>query len=91
MELEEVEKHEKKVMDMFKTDPQNSTSHFILGAYYEKKGLLEDAIEEFKIISNRNIYSPIPHEILGKLYNNIAFKDRAILELQKALQLSQQR
>lgn len=59
-----------------------------LGAYYINQGLLQDAINEFQIISKINIDAPVPHEILGSLYTDVGDKDKAIEELQKALALA---
>lgn len=84
----EVGSQEKRIKDLFRDDPNSCSYHSLLGFYYIKKGLLEDAIKEFKMISEINADAPLPHEILGKLYNDIGKKDMAIAELQKALQLS---
>ena len=84
----EVGAQEKRIKDLFRDDPNSCSFHSVLGFYYIKKGLLEDAIKEFKMISEINANAPLPHEILGKLYNDTGKKDMAIAELQKALQLS---
>ena len=90
-DLVDVESQQKRMKDLFKDNPNSSSYHFVMGSYYQKKGLLEDAIREFEFISKINSDSPIPHEILGKLYSDVGQKDKAIAELQKALKLSQQR
>ena len=84
----EVGSQEKRIKDLFRENPNSCSYHLLLGSYYIKKGLLEDAIKEFKMISEINADAPLPHEILGKLYNDIGKKDMAIAELQKALLLS---
>jgi len=75
----------------FGNDPDSSSLHSFLGAYYINQGLLEDAIKEFEIISEMNPDAPLPHEILGSLYSDIGKKDKAIAELQKALELARER
>ncbi|MFQ5752320.1 MAG: hypothetical protein ACE5HI_10015, partial [bacterium] len=66
-ELQMVESQEKKAKEMFKDELNSSSFHFILGAYYDKKGLFEDAITKFEIIAKMNADAPLPHEILGRL------------------------
>jgi len=73
---------------MFKNDPESSSMHSVLGAYYTNKGLLQDAINEFQSIARLNIDSALPHELLGSLYSKVGEKDKAIDELQKALTLA---
>jgi tetratricopeptide (TPR) repeat protein len=84
----EVEENEKMIRDTFKNDPESSSLHSILGAFYINKGLLQDAISEFLNISKINTDTALPHEILGSLYSEIGDKDKAIDELQKALTLT---
>jgi len=84
----EVEENEKAIRDMFKNDPESSSMHSVLGAYYTNKGLLQDAINEFHSIVRLNTDSALPHELLGSLYSKIGEKDKAIDELQKALTLA---
>ena len=76
------------IRDSFRDDPECSSMHSVLGAYYINNGLLQDAINEFQIISNINIDAAMPHEILGSLYSEVGDKDKAIDELQKALTLT---
>lgn len=90
-ELQRVQTQENKVKDMFKDDLNSSNFHFILGAYYDNKGLLQDAIAKFEMIADLNADAPFPHEILGRLYSNIGLKDQAIAELQMAIKLSQRK
>ena len=47
----EVGSQEKRIKDLFRDDPNSCSYHSLLGFYYIKKGLLEDAIKEFKMIS----------------------------------------
>jgi len=90
-EVHKVEEQEKNVKKQFDGQVNNNSYHFILGAYYQKKGLLADAIKKFELISKMNPNAPLPHEILGNIYKKIGLKDMAIAELQKAIKLSQQR
>jgi hypothetical protein len=84
----EVEGQEAVIMNTFRDEPEGSNLHSVLGAYYIKQGLLQDAITEFRIISSMNASAPLPHEILGSIYTEAGDKDKAIEELQKALELS---
>jgi tetratricopeptide (TPR) repeat protein len=84
----EVEENEKMIRDAFKNDPESSSLHSIMGAFYINKGLLQDAVDEFITISQINTNTALPHEILGSLYSEIGDKDKAIDELQKALTLA---
>jgi len=83
-----VEEQEKMIRDTFRDEPESSSLHSVLGAYYIEQGLLLDAINEFKIISKINADAPLPHEILGSLYTDVGNKDKAIEELKKALELA---
>jgi tetratricopeptide (TPR) repeat protein len=84
----EVADHESAIRNSFRENPESSTLHSLLAAYYIDQGLLQDAISEFRIISGINADAPLPHEILGSLYSEIGEKDKAIAELQKALTLA---
>jgi tetratricopeptide (TPR) repeat protein len=84
----EVLDHEALIRKAFVNDPDSSSLHSFLGAYYMNQGLLQDAVSEFIIISRINPDAPLPHEILGTLYSDAGNKDKAIEELQKALALS---
>ena len=84
----EVEGQEAVIRNTFRDEPESSNLHSVLGAYYIKQGLLQDAITEFRIISSMNASAPLPHEILGSIYSEAGDKDKAIEELQKALELS---
>jgi hypothetical protein len=84
----EVAEQEKEINLTFNDDPGSSSFHSVLGAYYINQGLLQDAIKEFQSVSEINPEAPIPHEILGSLYNSVGNKDKAIEELKKALSLS---
>jgi len=84
----EVITQEESINELFSSDQNSSSYYSVLGAYYMSKGLLEDAIEEFKMVSKTNPGAALPHEILGKLYSDVGKKDLAISELQKALQLA---
>jgi hypothetical protein len=84
----EVSSQEVLIRNTFSTEPESSGFHSVLGAYYINQGLLQDAINEFLLVSEINKEAPIPHEILGSLYNSVGNKDKAIEELKKALSLS---
>jgi tetratricopeptide (TPR) repeat protein len=84
----EVERNEDAIRITFNNDPESSSLHSVLGAYYRNNGLLQDAIIEFQTISKLNIDAALPHELLGSLYTEVGDKDKAIDELQKALTLT---
>lgn len=84
----EVEKNEISIRNTFNNDPESSSMHTVLGAYYRNSGLLQDAITEFLTISKLNKDASLPHELLGSLYSAVGDKDKAIDELQKALTLT---
>jgi hypothetical protein len=87
----EVEENENTIRSTFKNDPESSSLHSVLGAYFINKGLLQDAIIEFQTIAKLNSDAALPHELLGSLYSEVGDKDKAIDELQKALALSKNR
>ena len=84
----EVLVQEAMIRNTFDNDADSSSLHSFLGAYYMNQGLLQDAINEFQIVSKINPDAPLPHEILGSLYSDAGNKDKAIEELQMALKLS---
>jgi len=84
----EVKEQETLIRSTFYDEPESSSLHSVLGAYYINQGLLQDAINEFHVISKINADAPLPHEILGSLYSDVGNKDKAIEELQKALTLA---
>jgi hypothetical protein len=87
----EVEENENTIRNTFKNDPESSSMHSVMGAYFINKGLLQDAIIEFQTIAKLNSDAALPHELLGSLYSEVGDKDKAIDELQKALTLSKNR
>jgi tetratricopeptide (TPR) repeat protein len=87
----EVAEQEKMISEAFRNEQENSSLHSLLGAYYIKQGLFQDALKEFQEVCEMNPEAPMPHEILGSLYTRIGNKDKAIEELQKALALSQKK
>ena len=87
----EIKEEEKKLLGMFTEDPGNSSLHSLLGAYYAKAGLFEDAINAFELVRDSNPEATLPHEILGGLYSDVGKKDLAIAELQKALMLEKEK
>jgi hypothetical protein len=84
----EIAEKETVIRSSFLEDPESSSLHSVLGAYFIDQGLLQDAINEFRVIAKINADAPMPHEILGSLYSEVGEKDKAIEELQKALALS---
>ena len=69
---------------------ENSTNYqFAVGAYYAREGLVESAIASFEKISERHPQAALPHEILGRLYEEIGLEHRAVAELEKASELRQ--
>jgi hypothetical protein len=84
----ELEGKESSIRNTFRDDPESSSLHSVLGAFYIDLGLYQDAIDEFQVISKINADAPMPHEILGSLYSEVGEKDRAIEELKKALALT---
>ena len=89
--IREIKEEEKKLLGMFTDDPANSSLHSLLGAYYAKAGLFEDAINAFERVRDSNPDATLPHEILGGLYSDVGKKDLAIAELQKALMLEKEK
>lgn len=84
----EVIEQEALIMSTFMNEPESSSLHSILGAYYIDLGLLQDAITEFRKISEINVDATLPHEILSSLYTDVGDKDKALEELQMALTLA---
>jgi hypothetical protein len=66
-----------------------SNKWFFLGNLYQKNELYQDALEIFHEIAKNHKTAPLPHQILGKIYQRIGLKDRAIRELETAVKLSQ--
>ena len=89
--IREIKEEEKKLLGIFTDDPGNSSLHSLLGAYYAKTGLFEDAINAFELVRDSNPEATLPHEILGGLYSDVGKKDLAIAELQKALILEKEK
>ena len=89
--IKEIKKEEQKLMEMFDDDPNSSSLYSLLGAYYAKAGLLEDAIKAFEKVRDANPEATLPHEILGGLYSDVGKKDLAIAELQKALLIEKEK
>lgn len=73
----------------FSDDSTATSYHFLAGTLYQQRGLLEESIAEFETVAQRYPDAPAAHEVLGKLYNDVGLKDKAIAALQMALTLSQ--
>lgn len=86
----EVEAQERIIRNTFRDEPESSSLHSVLGAYYINNGLLQDAINEFQAIAKINADAALPYEILGSLYVEVGNKDKAIAALKKALMLTNQ-
>lgn len=86
----EIKEEEKKLSGLFSDDPGNSSLYSLLGSYYAKEGLLEDAIRAFEQVRDANPEATLPHEILGGLYSEVGKKDLAIAELKNALMLEKE-
>lgn len=84
-DISKIKDEEQKLYGKFQDDQGSSSLHSLLGAYYAKAGLLEEAIGEFELVRDANPDSTLPHEILGNLYSDVGKKDLAIAELQRAL------
>jgi len=89
--IKEIQQEEQKLMEMFADNPGSSSLYSLLGAFYAKEGLLEDAIKAFEKVRDANPDATLPHEILGGLYSDVGKKDLAISELQKALMLEKEK
>jgi len=89
--IKEIKQEKERVLEMFIDDPDNSSLHSLLGAYYASAGLLEDAIREFELVRDANPEATLPHEILGGLYSDVGKKDQAIAELQRALLIEKEK
>jgi len=68
---------------------EGSNFYFLIGNIYEKENLYEDALTVFRKISESHPTAPLPHRILGKIYQRIGLKDRAIEEMETAVELTQ--
>jgi hypothetical protein len=90
-EIKSIQDQEQRIRQTIGSEADNSSLHFLLGAHYDQAGLWEEAVSQFEIIAAKNVDAPLPHEILGRLYEKLDMKDQAITELQKAVQLSQER
>jgi hypothetical protein len=85
---EEITALENTMRNNLGSESEKSNLHSVLGAYFMRVGLLQDAANEFHIISEINPDDALPHELLGSIYSEMGDKDRAIEELQKALMLT---
>jgi hypothetical protein len=89
--ISEIKLEKEKLVALFTEDPNSSSLHSLLGAYYASVGLLEDAIREFELVRDANPDATLPHEILGDLYSDVGKKDLAIAELQRALMIEKEK
>jgi hypothetical protein len=86
-----VQDRERRLQKSFLGDTTGASYQFLAGMLYQRLGLFEESITQFEAVAQRHPDAPAVHEVLGKLYNDIGLKDKAIAALQKALKLSQGR
>ncbi len=84
-----VEEQERHLQQSFSGDKDAISCQFLLGTLYQRLGLLEEAIARFEAIAMRYPDAPAAYEVLGKLYNDVGLKNKALTALNKALKLSQ--
>jgi hypothetical protein len=84
-----IKNEERSLKSSFSDDSTATSYHFLAGTLYHRRGLLEESISEFETVAQRYPDAPAAHEVLGRLYNDVGLKDKAIAALQKALKLSQ--
>lgn len=88
-ELEALAAQEQTLSADFQDDLSGSSFSFLLGTLYQQHGLLHDAIAKFEAVAQRHPEAPKAYQVLGKLYDDIGLKNKAINALQKALELSE--
>lgn len=64
-------------------------AHYLLGIMLQKKGEIEESIEEFKKTIFLEPYSPLAHLNLGNIYSEICNYSKSIKEYQTAIKLLQ--
>ena len=74
--------------DATKKSPHKARPHNNLGYAYNNKGILDEAISEFKKSLTINPNSAVVHSNLGGSYNEKGMLDEAISEFKKALALN---
>jgi tetratricopeptide (TPR) repeat protein len=87
-EFRDISKRAEEILKLFENNPRSNSFQLVIGVYYEKEGYYGDAIASYQKIAQMNEDAPLPHQILGNLYQKIGLKDMAINELQKAVELS---
>jgi hypothetical protein len=88
-ELEALAAQEQTLSADFQDDLSGSSFSFLLGTLYQQHGLLHEAIAKFEAVAQRHPEAPKAYQVLGKLYDDIGLKNKAINALQKALELSE--
>lgn len=71
-------------------DEKGTNYHFAVGAFYAREGLVESAIASFEEIAERHPTSALPHEILGRLYEEVGLQDHALAAHDRAVALRQE-
>ena len=84
----EVAEQELTFKNLLNADDRSASYALALGVYYIREGLLDAAIASFSQIAERHPDAVLPHEILGRLYNEIGLEDLAVAELHRAVSLS---
>jgi hypothetical protein len=84
-----IQQRKDKLSEAFEQDTSRNGYRLILASFLEKEGFFQDAIYHFSLIAESYPDSPLSHQLLGNLYAKIGLKDTAILELNKAVELSQ--
>ena len=85
----EVAEQESTFKNLLDADDRSTSYALALGVYYIREGLLDAAIASFTQIADRHPDAVLPHEILGRLYNEIGLQDLAVAELHRAVSLSE--
>ena len=73
----ETAKKEMKIKQIIGTDYSDDTFDLMLGNMYFSEGLYPEAITHIQNIEKRNPGSPLPHQMLSRIYRQIGLKDLA--------------
>lgn len=84
-----IEEQEHRLQESFSGDSNSISYQFLIGTLYQRSGLLEEAIARFESIADHYPDASAAYEVLGKLYNDVGQKNKALAALNKALKLSQ--
>ncbi len=81
-------KKERLLIEFIKKDPMNYESFYWLGEIYNRRGMIEKAIVNFKRVIELNPKHIDSHLKLAKLYNSIEKPDLAVEECEMVLSLN---